>query len=618
VNDATIKAPATPDMTGATKLRLRGPPRLPFAFSIGVTGHRLEALSREVLPQLEERLGAALALLRKTAEGIYEAEKCSYSAEQPRFLFVSPLADGVDQIAAETALELGFELVAILPFAREGYLATFPDEGSRACFVRLLDKASCVLELPGELDHQLDAYVMAGRATVAHCDLLLAVWDGLPPRGRGGTGEVVDLALTRGTPLVHLPVTADGPATLRWSAFDPAVLTRKAGSQTQRPFDEAQLQKLLTALLAPPPDPRERAFLNAFQNERNRRWRSRLEYPLLLAIAGIAPLGRKDWHSQHCSVVTRAEWEAYRQQCCDPHGVDAPVAPIEPWYEWSDRLASHFGQSYRSGHVFNFIFGAIAVLTALSALIEPHLKSYLASAEFAFILAILINTRVGVRYEWHRRWLDYRQLAERLRPMRSLKLLGIAAPDPPGSATHPIAGRWVDWYATAVWRAAGCPHGQIDAASISSLARAIGCHEIRPQIDYNRSIASQVHRLDHRLERIGTATFAASLISCIVLVIWLRVDPEWVAQNFKWFTIASAGLPAIATAIFGIRVQGDFSGTAVRSETTAEVLQQIAEELEAPEFGLGRCADLVEESARAMLADLDKWRLINEQHDLSV
>ena len=45
-----------------------------------------------------------------------------------------------------------------------------------------------------------------GRATVAHCDVLIAVWDGKPPRGRGGTGEVVQLALTRGTAIVHVPL----------------------------------------------------------------------------------------------------------------------------------------------------------------------------------------------------------------------------------------------------------------------------------------------------------------------------------------------------------------------------------------------------------------------------
>ena len=64
---------------------------------------------------------------------------------------------------------------------------------------------------------------MTGRATVAHCDMLIAVWDGLPPRGRGGTGEVVQFALTRGTAIIHVPLSPDADTRILWSAFDPTV-----------------------------------------------------------------------------------------------------------------------------------------------------------------------------------------------------------------------------------------------------------------------------------------------------------------------------------------------------------------------------------------------------------
>ena len=49
--------------------------------------------------------------------------------------------------------------------------------------------------------------------------------------------------------------------------------------------------------------------------------------------------------------------------------------------------------------------------------------------------------------------------------MRSLKLLGIASPDPPGTATNPVPQRWIDWYAAGIWRAMGCPSGAIDRAT---------------------------------------------------------------------------------------------------------------------------------------------------------
>jgi len=85
----------------------------------------------------------------------------------------------------------------------------------------------------------------------------------------------------------------------------------------------------------------------------------------------------------------------------------------------------------------------------------------------------------------------------------------------------------------------------------------------------------------------------------------------------NWFTLVSAGFPALGTAIFGIRFQADFGGDAVRSMATANTLQQIDDELR-KEVSLSRTADLAEQAARIMLSDLDEWRLVNQQRDLSV
>jgi hypothetical protein len=47
-----------------------------------------------------------------------------------------------------------------------------------------------------------DAYLDCGMATVDGSDVLLAVWDGEPARGKGGTGDVVAYARSLGRPLV--------------------------------------------------------------------------------------------------------------------------------------------------------------------------------------------------------------------------------------------------------------------------------------------------------------------------------------------------------------------------------------------------------------------------------
>jgi hypothetical protein len=582
---------------------------------VGITGHRAESLV--AAENLRTEIAKALEQLKAAAIAVRVASSAFFAPQPPRFLFVSPLADGADQIGAELALELGFELHAVLPFSRERTREDMPDQESRTRFDTLLERSTCVLELPGDETHTLEAYVMAGRATVAHCDVLIAVWDGLPPRGRGGTGEVVRFAFDRATPVVHVPVGEPTETVLRWSAFEPAIVTRHEDPANVRSLDPEQLLSTLTGLLAPPPDEQEQQFIRLFQRECRRRLRARIEYPLLLAAAGVSRLRAQHWRPSISSRHTQLEWEEFDAACQRAQCVTAPIATLEQWYEWADSLAAHYAQSYRSGHVFNFVLGAFAVLLALTTLVLPEAKKYLAFAEFAAVLAILLNTWAGTKQQWHRRWLDYRQLAERLRPMRSLKIIGVASPDPPGTEANPIFGRWVEWYAAAVWRAVGCPSGRIERPKVATLAGTVAKHELQPQIDYHLSTAHQAERLDERLEIFGYALFALTLVGCVVLILAFWIAPDWVKHNSSWFTLLSAGLPAIGTAVFGIRVQGDYVGSAMRSEQTGRVLEQIAERLRA-ETSLPRAADLAEQSARAMLTDLDEWRLLNQQHNLSV
>lgn len=573
-------------------------------------------LAAETLPALRKHIGDVLGRIEGSARALLESERDCFAPGDARLRFVSPIADGADQIAAEVALELGWELQAVLPFQRDAYRSSLANHGARERFDILLGRAVCVLELPGDPDHSLDAYVMTGRATVAHCDVLIAIWDGLPPRGRGGTGEVVQLALTRGTAIIHVSL-ADDDTRILWSAFDPTVVTIADDPGVARPLSKDDMDALLRGLLMPPPDEQELRFLKRFQRERLRRIRARIEYPLLLNAAGVRRFRVRDLTAKHGDAQTRDEWARYRAGCADAHNISTGIDLLEGSYSWADRIATHFAQNYRSGHIFNFVLGGVAVCLGLSAFMAPRLKFEFAALELVITLAIILNAQIGLRQEWHRRWLDYRQLAERLRPMRSLKLLGIAAPDPPGTETNPVPKRWIDWYASGIWRAMGCPSGTIDPVCAARLGAAIAIHEVEPQVSYHERNADQIELLDRRLEQISMVLFAATLLVSVATLVGLAIGADFVNRNGNWFTLVSAGFPALGTAVFGIRFQADFGGDALRSKATADTLRQIEQELR-KDVSLTRAADLAEQAARIMLADLDEWRLVNQQRDLSV
>lgn len=108
---------------------------------------------------------------------------------------VTSLAAGADQMFAQVVLELGGTLHVVIP-ARE-YPRSFESEADRTEYFRLIESAGSVetmaFELPGE-----PAYLAAGHRMVDLSDWVIAIWDGLPARGMGGTGDIVEYARAAG------------------------------------------------------------------------------------------------------------------------------------------------------------------------------------------------------------------------------------------------------------------------------------------------------------------------------------------------------------------------------------------------------------------------------------
>lgn len=107
---------------------------------------------------------------------------------------ISCLADGADQIFARAAIDVGGDLVAIIP--AEQYRVGLP-EHAHAAYDQLLVLASDVHHLP-YVESNSEAHMAASRLMLELADALVAVWDGQPARGYGGTADVVDLARSRG------------------------------------------------------------------------------------------------------------------------------------------------------------------------------------------------------------------------------------------------------------------------------------------------------------------------------------------------------------------------------------------------------------------------------------
>lgn len=152
---------------------------------IGVTGHRFLT---ELL-KLQAGVDQALARIAQAYPG-------------EGWTIVSSLAEGADRLVVQRARLIRPEtrLVVPLPLAAADYLQDFPSEESRAEFTRLLGEAAEILG-PPEASERSQGYALAGQMMLARSHVLVALWDGQPARGRGGTAEVVQWARQRGLPL---------------------------------------------------------------------------------------------------------------------------------------------------------------------------------------------------------------------------------------------------------------------------------------------------------------------------------------------------------------------------------------------------------------------------------
>lgn len=132
-------------------------------------------------------------LTDRTTHLVSSAIHAALAPYGPNLVGVSCLAPGADQIFARTVLALGGRLHAIV--AARGYRATLPPAAGQV-YDELLHRAETVETLPFDVPIPA-SYAAANDAMLRAADQLIAVWDGHPARGRGGTAEAVKEARRR-------------------------------------------------------------------------------------------------------------------------------------------------------------------------------------------------------------------------------------------------------------------------------------------------------------------------------------------------------------------------------------------------------------------------------------
>jgi hypothetical protein len=98
-------------------------------------------------------------------------------------------------------LRRGGSLEVVVPFAE--YESKFSDRGDKEEYRRLLRRATAV-EVLNRHGSDEEAYLAAGKRLVDLSDLVIAVWNGRPAAGLGGTGDIAVYTMRQRKRGIHI------------------------------------------------------------------------------------------------------------------------------------------------------------------------------------------------------------------------------------------------------------------------------------------------------------------------------------------------------------------------------------------------------------------------------
>ncbi|NBC96665.1 MAG: hypothetical protein GVY27_09955 [Deinococcus-Thermus bacterium] len=688
------------------------PPKPRAAIRVGVTGHRPVAdktdickLPPEAIPALTATVKDVLGRIAVEAEHVRARHAGVFGApDRARCMtgtgvegvVVSGLAAGADQVVAEGGLAHGYRLHAVIPFARDEYRKDHEATETTDAFDRLMDAADARFALDGARGRAPRAYEAAGLVMLANADILIAVWDRNRAEGRGGTAEIIERAIADGMPVVLIHPTQPGDVSVVWTGLRelPPATARVEDLETAS-LDA--LGEVVACLLAPPElgegppaaagwahrlkrvlkeiapgrakadhggdgqhhaaqDPEIPLATYYAETERLRRGRLQRNYPALLAFFGVRSFSEGDRRAQPYVEGTRQSWASF-DTACPGQAADVCGAvndTLLPAFAFADNLAIRYANLYRGATIANYLLAFYAVFFALLGVwpfVGPWAKAVFVVVELVIIARILWNVVAGSLDRWHERFLEYRRLAEVLRPMRILAFVG--APDPIGrpGGKHAPSRSFVPWYARAIRRTLPLPDATVDedylaavraAAAGSGEAGEDGGSEIEGQIAYHETNVKRMQAIDHKLHSWGEFLFISTFyigVAFLLVVIVLLVSgmpglnefkETWWGAGIKYFTTWSmALLPALGAAFAAIRFQCDFGPSARRSAGTLKTLQAIRQTmLQEADHGAGRGAtpkasfallfDRIMKAVDAMQTDLGEWHALSRTRTLTL
>lgn len=420
------------------------------------------------------------------------------------------------------------------------------------------------------------AYEDSGHFVVDHCDVLIALCDGQPPRGRGGTANIMTYARESKCPLYV--INTNNPA------------------MVERPNEITLPTDLID-------------HLSRF-NSRLASWEDRTGY--------VA--------NQYEALFENNEGEKL------PDGVKDTVRErLLPFYAVASVAAKKAQKIYQKVGLWSFILALVASATiAVGIIFLPGGSFHLPSGPiFALELLILITILALIfwanRIRAHKSWMEYRFLAERIRSASFMTSAGMETNATSFRRREETGSSAPDWTVVAFeeirYRLPRQDTGKL--GSVMDVAAFIRKRWLMDQLDFHRNKARSCKEDHHRREHWGEGIFFAAIA---MAVLHLTLAALWhplvgtsafhlaciVEQSLTWLSLI---LPAIAATLEGLRSHREDRRIAMQSEKMIIKLTALEKEFRlVNEKNLPR---LLRKTEQLMLEENSEWLLFVSAAELN-
>jgi hypothetical protein len=510
----------------------------PLPLIMGVTGHR--DLRQEDIPKIKELVLEEFSYLRST----FPATPIT---------LLTALADGADRLLAHIALDRGMRLAVVLPMPVDMYETDF-EEGSRAEFHALLDKAEYLTELPilfGRTREELrehgfpreEQYAQVGAYLASHSAILIALWDGVELNKVGGTSQVVKFKLD-GIPepyaLPHSQLDApdSGPVY--------HIITPRRSNP--HPANAFSVHRLYPAGFRSHAEA-EKAYADVYSRmetfnkdaikysvDLKEHFRASKEYMFPTHVHHLVGHHRRKKHHHHI---------AERQGTANhPEALPPLLKEDLDFYAIADVLSQRFQKRTKTTIqlLLTFVFFAAFFYELYSGLFqEPAMLGlYLGMFLFSFIVYYWAE-----RHAYQTRYLDYRALAEGLRVQFFWKLAGVE--DSVADFYMRKQKSELDWIRNAIRTCtieSSKPNAETPIAEDAERERLklVLKHWVEDQAKYFAKTAHRAHETMHGHERTITMLFAGALVLAAVQAFAFREHNELLLLGIGVFPVLAAVL----------------------------------------------------------------------------